>query len=82
MSWMEARPSPGFVNFNKSIISCGINRPRIIVKANLQLLKQIKAYSPYNITSKITIMIKIKMFKSASLHVDHSIKAEPCLGWE
>lgn len=52
------------------------------MKANLQLLKQIKAHSPYMITSKITIMMKIKMFKSESVHVDHSIKPEPCLGRE
>lgn len=50
------------------------------MKANLQLLKQIKALSPSLITAKITIIITIKMFKSESVHMDHSIKPEPCLG--
>lgn len=41
-----------------------------------------KAPSPYKITPKRTIMIKIKMSTSQSVHVDPSIKPEPCLGSE
>lgn len=47
-----------------------------MLKANSQLLKQINAHSPYMITSKTKLMIKIKIFKSEPVHVDYPIKPQ------